>query len=395
MKMIYLDNAATTQLDFRVYEAMEPFLRGRYGNPGSLYKLGRDAAKAVDKAREQVAAMLHCTPEHIIFTSGGSESNSMVFAGLIDYLNMNERMHVAVSSIEHDSVLKAAGALIKRGFYTSFIAPKSDGIVQLSAVQDTIHLNIDRFSTGVVSVMYANNEIGSVNDISVIGAFCRDHDILFHSDCVQATGQYELDVDKLNVDFVSISSHKLHGPKGVGALYVRNLDVLSPVIQGGRVQEFGLRGGTENVPGIVGMGKACEIVSIERDKMNQVFALKRFFVGELLEAFNCVSLGEAGISVNGSSLDSDSKVLNLKIEGVNGESLVLMMDAVGVCISAGSACSSHNSKPSHVLKAIGLSEDEARSCVRVSFSRMNSIEEVADAAMKMSSCIKAIRSWRS
>lgn len=382
--MIYLDNAATTQLDPRVLESMMPYLTTQYGNAGTLHKFGRAANQAVQEARARVARFIGSSQDNIIFTSGGSEANNLVFHGVRDYLKRIGRTHILVSSIEHDSVLRAAESLIKEGFHVEYIPVLGDGTVPSGAVERAL-----RADTGLVSVMYVNNETGVENLIGDIGSICLKHGVLFHTDCVQAAGCHPIDVTNIGCDFLSISSHKIHGPKGVGALYAKNLSVLSPLICGGHDQEFGLRAGTENVAGIVGFGKACEISSTQQNEdKTMVSTLKQRFVTELQN-----HLGTA-VHINGTSLLAPGKTVNLRIDGVDNESLILMLDNMDICISAGSACQSHESKPSHVLTAMGLTTEEARSSIRVSFSRMNTVDEVTDAAHIMASFIDMLRSHR-
>lgn len=276
--VIYLDSAATTKIAPEVLDAMMPYLTDEYGNAGTLYQLGQNAAKAICVAREQVARMFGCTSEHVVFTSGGSESNNTVFQGLRHRLQESGKTHIIVSAIEHESVLKAAEMLTKDGFYITYIYPDKNGVISANAVENAIQDN-----TGLVSIMYVNNETGAVNDIKSIGRICKIHSVLFHTDCVQAAGQFLIDVDDCCVDFASVSSHKLYGPKGVGALYVRDTN-LSPLVCGGNEQEFGLRGGTENVFGIVGFGKACEIaVDNLRENNILVSVMKQKFWGKLLD----------------------------------------------------------------------------------------------------------------
>lgn len=242
--MIYLDNAATTQMDERVLEAMMPYLTTEYGNAGTLYKFGRAANEAVQKARTQVAALINAEPEQIIFTSGGSEANNLVFRGLKDYLKSIGKTHILVSAVEHDSVLRAAESLIKDGFHVEYIPVSSECRVSPAVIEDAL-----RADTGLVSVMFANNETGAINPIEDIGTICMKRGILFHTDCVQAAGCYPIDVVKIGCDFLSVSSHKIHGCKGIGALYTKDKSKLTPIVYGGSEQEFGLRGGTENVAG--------------------------------------------------------------------------------------------------------------------------------------------------
>lgn len=386
--MIYLDNAATTKIDPEVLDAMMPYLTEQYGNAGTLYKLGRDAAEAVQKARGQVASMFSCQPDNIIFTSGGSEGNNTVLKGVAAKLKEAGKTNIVVSAIEHDSVIRAAESLTKDGFYITYVKPDAEGCITFEAVEGAVTP-----ATGIVSVMFANNEIGSVSDVKAIGEMCRKKGILFHCDCVQAAGQFNLDVENNMIDFATVSSHKIHGPKGIGALYVRDKNLISPLIHGGHEQEYGLRGGTENVAGIVGFGKACELVAEGlTDHILKVSTLKQDFVKALADAMPGDRLSENGIYANGYTYLNPGKVLSLRIDGVFGESLVLEMDNFGVCISAGSACRSHEAEPSHVLRALGLNDIKARSSVRVSFSRFNTKEEVEQAAVIMAECIQTLRS---
>ena len=383
--MIYLDSAATTKIAPEVLAAMMPYLTDEYGNAGTLYGLGRSAAEAVQKAREQVAALFGCTPDHVVFTSGGSESNNTVFKGLRHKLTEQGKKHLIVSAIEHDSVLRAAEAQTKDGFYITYIKPSSDGRISPKAVEAAIQED-----TGLVSVMFTNNETGVTNDINEIGRICRQNEVLFHTDCVQAAGQYPLSVYKNDVDFASISSHKIHGPKGVGALYIREPSIM-PLVCGGSEQEFGLRGGTENVAGIVGLGAAAEIavVNMQEDIIMVSMAKQKFYM-ELLHKLNEFGIGDT-LHVNGGSAIDPGKAINLRFDGVDAQTLLLMLDSKGVCISAGSACRSHESEPSHVLTAMGLTAEEARSSVRVSFSKYNTVDEAEKAARDMASCVYVLR----
>lgn len=385
--MIYLDNAATTQIDPRVLETMMPYLTAQYGNAGTLYKFGRAANEAVQDARTHVAKFVGGSPENVIFTSGGSEANNLVFHGVKEYLKRIGHTHILVSAVEHKSVLKAAESLVKDGFCVEHIPVLPDGSVPVEAVKRAV-----RPDTGLVSVMYVNNETGTVNPVCEIGSFCMKHRILFHTDCVQAAGCHPIDVTEIGCDFLSVSAHKIHGPKGVGALYVQDTSMLTPLICGGDRQEFGLRGGTENVAGIVGFGRACEISAgqLHADTV-QISMLKQMFFTELSSALTELGMdASAHIHINGMSLLLPGKTLNLRIDGVDGETLILMLDSKEICISAASACTSHKAEPSHVLTAMGLTEEEARSSIRISFSRMNTEDEVVNAAHIMASCISVL-----
>lgn len=387
--MIYLDNAATTPIDRRVLESMMPYLTTQYGNAGTLYKFGRAANEAIQNARAQVSRFVGASNGSIIFTSGGSESNNLVFRGVKEYLKRIGRTHVLVSAVEHDSVLRAAESLIKEGFDVGYIPVQGDGSVSLTALEGLL-----RPDTGLVSVMYVNNETGAVNPVCDIGSLCMKHGVLFHTDCVQAAGCHAIDAVEIGCDFLSVSSHKIHGPKGVGALYVKDVTTITPLIYGGAEQEYGLRGGTENVAGIVGFGRACELsaAQLQEDK-TYVSSLKQRFVTELTDALK--ERGMDGIiHINGGSIMAPGKTVNLRIDGVDNESLILMLDNKEICISAGSACQSHESNPSHVLTAMGLTMEEARSSVRVSFSRMNTMEEIIEAAQTIAGFIGVLRVHR-
>lgn len=385
--MIYLDNAATTKIDDRVLEKMLPFFKEEYGNPGSIYGLGRKAFDAVRGARSQVARLFGCSSENVFFTSGGSEGNNTIIKGLSAYLAKNNKRHILVSAIEHDSVIKAAMSLSVYNFDVQFLKPDTSNTISAELIESNI-----RDDTGLVVVMYANNETGVINDINGIGRLCKGRGVLFFTDCVQAAGQFPIEVNKNNIDFATVASHKIHGPKGVGAIYVRDPAMISPIINGGAEQESGLRGGTENVPGIVGFGEACRLAVDELDDtMYKVTKNKQIFVGALTDNIQEESLADFGIHCNVYPYVKRGKVLNLRVDGVNGETLVLMMDSVGVCISAGSACRAHEQEPSRVLLAHGLTPNEARNSVRISFSKNDDENDLIEAAKLMINCIKTLR----
>lgn len=384
--MIYLDNASTTRIDKAVLDAMMPYLTEEFGNPGTLYELGRCAKDAVEKARAQVARFIGAEPENIIFTSGGTEANNMVFTSLLDFLKHYEKSHVITTSSEHVSVLHSArNFCIKHGFGLTEIPPNKHGNIDVGSLKDFISDD-----TGLVSVMYMNNETGAENPIDEIGAICKEKGVVFHTDCVQAAGCCKIDVNRMNCDFLSLSSHKIHGPKGVGALYVRDISMISPMIRGGSSQEFGLRGGTENVAGIVGFGAACELMT---EKLHEIdihnSMLKQIFYNSLSEELKKIGLQDI-LHVNGDLVIKHGKTINIRFDDVDGETLLLMLDARGVCVSAGSACHSHESKPSHVLTAMGIAPDDARNSIRVSFSKMNTETEVRNAASIMANCVAAL-----
>lgn len=394
--MIYLDNSATTPIHPEVLKAMMPYLKGGYGNAGAVYRIGRESAKAIQKAREQVAQLFNASADQIVFTSGGSEGNNMVFSyGMKCMLEERGKKHVVISQIEHDSVYEAATHMfkpsgkvnIKDDFYTQFIHTKSDGTVDVKHLEALLD---EDESIGLVSVMYVNNETGAVNPINHIGEICRERGIMFHTDCVQAAGCHAIDTNTIGCDFATISGHKIHATKGIGAIYIKDKTLARSLIYGGANQEFGLRGGTENVAGIVGLGKACDLICSDFGTQRVTISLlKRLFYGNMISYLKEANL-EDKIHVNGASVGDVGKTLNLRVENIDSETLLLMLDAKGVCISAGSACHSHKSEPSRVLTAMGLSDDEARDSVRISFSSTNTPAEVEEAASIFSSCIEAL-----
>lgn len=394
--MIYLDNSATTPIHPEVLKAMMPYLKGGYGNAGAVYRIGRESAKAIQKAREQVAQLFNASADQIVFTSGGSEGNNMVFSyGMRCMLEERGKKHVVISQIEHDSIYEAATHMfkpsgkadIKDDFYTQFIHTKSDGTVDVKHLEALLD---EDESIGLVSVMYVNNETGAVNPINHIGEICRDRGILFHTDCVQAAGCHPIDANIIGCDFATISGHKIYAPKGIGAIYIKDKTLARSLIYGGTNQEFGLRGGTENVASIVGLGKACDLICSDFGTQRvTVSLLKRLFYENMTSYLKELNL-EDRIHVNGASVGDVGKTLNLRVEDIDSETLLLMLDAKGVCISAGSACHSHRSEPSRVLTAMGLSDDEARDSVRISFSSTNTPAEIEEAAAIFSSCIKTL-----
>lgn len=381
--MIYLDNASTTAIDPSVLNAMMPYLTEEYGNPGTIYTLGRHAAEAVDAARWQVADFIGAKTEQIVFTSGGTEANNLALRAA---LNGAPCPHVVTTAIEHDSIQNGLRAfLLGGGLNDSTVYPNGNGSVTVEEIRRVFNAPPD-----LVSVMYVNNETGAVNEVSEIGSLCRRHGVLFHTDCVQAAGTLSLDVNDLQCDFLSISSHKIHGPKGVGALFVRNRATLSPLIHGGAGQEFGLRGGTENVAGIVGFGAACELAKKNlQSSCAYTSTLKQLFWQRLSERLTAQGISDI-LHLNGPSVIHPGKILNIRFDGVDAETLVLILDGHGVYVSAGSACRSHEHEPSRVLLAMGLTAEEARNSIRVSFSEQNTQEETLRAADIMSDCVATL-----
>ncbi len=376
--MIYLDNAATTKVSTEVLEAMTPYFSDVYGNPESIHSAGRNAAKAIEKAREQVAVPIGADPSNIIFTSGGSEANTLAIVGLADYLKSVGRTHIITTKVEHHSVLNAIKSLFDSGFEVTWLDVDRDGDISPERVAEAMREN-----TGLMSIMAVNNETGNRYPIERIGEICRSAGALFHTDCVQAYCGTNIDVDLSCIDFLSASGHKVHAPKGVGFLYARHKEFLRPVIHGGS-QEYELRGGTHNVPYIVGLGKAAELSHAEW--LHDTYAY-----GKKVEVIRNGVLSQlSGVYVNGTP-HYNSKTLNLRFDDVDGETLLMLLDSKGVEVSAGSACSAHYAVPSHVLSAIGLTEDEARSSIRVSVSQYTTGEEIEEAIRLIVDSVNQLR----
>ncbi len=398
--MIYLDNASTTPIRTTVLAEMMPYYEELFGNPGSLCELGRQAKGAVEDARIKVAEFMGTTPEHIIFTSGGSEGNNLVLRGLAPYLRERSKSRVVRSSIEHDSVRRCLGEMNHREYYVS----NYDFSFNWTEMLENLEKEVTPY-TGLVTTMYVNNETGYRMPVKMINELCRDRGILFHTDAVQAAGFFPLDAETM-CDFMTISSHKIHGPKGVGAIYVRDPSMLSPIISGGEDQEFGLRSGTENVAGIVGFGEACRIAGSNlRRSRDTVEELVKLFLTTLATELHVESYrpntahlmprdNGTGFALNIDDGEIDllcRRILSIQFVGVDAQTLVLMLDSKSVCVSAGSACRSHNSKPNASLVAMGYSEQEAGSSIRVSFSELNTDDEVVYAARAIADCVKALR----
>lgn len=384
--MIYLDNAATTELDPAVLDAMMPYLKTEYGNAGSMYELGRKARNAVENAREQVARFLNANPEQIIFTSSGSEANNLAILGLRDHLLSIGKTEIITTPVEHMSVLNPINELcIKHGFHSLFLPTFSDKIARTVDLNDTIN---DK--TGLVTTMYSNNETGLIAPVKKMGKVCSSKNVLFHTDCVQAAGCYDLDVKKLNCDSLSISAHKIHAPKGVGALYIKNKEIYSPIIFGGHGQEFGLRAGTENVANIVGFGYMCNLLGeVLKSHSEYLSCLKDKFCAELTNELSNIGLKDI-IHFNSTTKTSAGKTVNVRFDGVDGQTLLLLLDKSGVCVSSGSACSGSATTASHVLLAMGISEEDAANSIRVSFSASNNDDEVIEAAHIIINCVRSL-----
>lgn len=362
-RIIYVDNSATTPISKEVLDAMMPWLTEGYGNASSIYSKGREAGWALKGAREQIASILGAQPNEIYFTSGGSESDNWAIKGAAATMAKRGKKHIITSAFEHHAVLHSCAALEKQGFEVTYVPVHENGIVRVEDIEAAI-----RPDTGLVTIMYANNEIGTVQPIKEIGALCRKHKIWFHTDAVQAFGHVPINVEEQNIDMLSVSGHKIHAQKGVGLLYVKKGVVLPNLIDGG-AQERGKRAGTENIAGIVGLAKAMEIASQnieERGERTKV--LRDKLIDNILKIDRTRLNGDREQRLPGN--------VNISIEGIEGESLLLSLDMYGICASSGSACTSGSLDPSHVLLAIGLCHEVAHGSLRISLSDENTMEDV-------------------
>jgi cysteine desulfurase len=379
---IYLDTAASTPVADEVIEEMLPYLKERYGNPSSIHKFGRETARAINLARKRVAEMIGASsPREITFTSGGTEANNLALKGTAIHVQskMPKKNMIITSSIEHDAVLEPCKDLEDRGFVTMHLPVTGEGFVRPSELKNVISDNV-----ALVSIMYANNEVGTIQPIKELVEITHQAGALFHTDAVQAAGKLPLNVKNLGVDMMSLSSHKINGPKGVGALYIRsNLKIL-PIIHGGG-QEWYLRSGTENVPGIVGFGKACELANKRmRHYQEHVAGLRNYVVERVLKEIPRSRL-------NGLRNERIANNAHFTFFGVNGEDLIIKLDENGIAASTGSACSVKKQKQSHVLKAMGFSYEEITGSLRLSLGMHNTKDEVDRAVNILSSVIEELR----
>ena len=381
MKRIYMDYAATTPVDDEVLKEMVPYFKEKYGNASSLHSFGREAFDAIENAREQVARMINSTSDEIIFTSGGTESDNLAIKG-IAYKNKDKREtkgpHIITSAIEHPAVLEPCKHLEKQGFDVEFLPVDRYGLVDPSDLEKTISKN-----TFLVTIMFANNEIGTIEPINEIGKITEQHDIIFHTDAVQAVGKEHIDVNKLKIDLLSISSHKIYGPKGVGALFVRKGVKLEPLAHGGG-HEKGLRSSTYNTPGIVGLGKACEIglKRMEKDR-EHMKKLRDVLIKNVLEIEESY--------LNGHPTKRLVNNAHFRFTAIEGESLNLMLDDKGIAASTGSACSSAKLQASHVLLGIGLKPEEAHGSLRLTLGRYSTMDEVEYVSKVLPDIVKNLR----
>ena len=360
---IYLDNAATTKMSDTAIKAMIPYMNEIYGNPSSLHSVGQEANEALQNARERIAKLLGCEPKEITFTSGGSEADNQAIISAATLGEKKGKKHIVSTAFEHHAVLHTLEKLEKEGFEITLLDVHENGLVTAKQVADAV-----REDTCLVTVMYANNEIGTVLPISEIGAVCREKGVFFHTDAVQAAGHLKINVKEQNIDMLSLSAHKFHGPKGIGVLYARKGILLTNLIEGG-AQERGKRAGTENIPAIMGMVAALEeaYVKIEENTA-KLTALRDKLIAGLSEIPHSILNGDAKQRLPGN--------VNFCFEGIEGESLLLLLDDKGVCASSGSACTSGSLDPSHVLLAIGRVHDIAHGSLRLSLSEENTEQEI-------------------
>lgn len=360
---IYADNAATTKMSDVAIEAMLPYLKENYGNPSSLHSLGQKAAEVLFAARSKMAKYLGCEPKEIYFTSGGSEADNQAIISAAIRGEKKGKKHIVSTVFEHHAVLHTLKKLEKQGFEVTLVPVSEYGMVNPHDIEKAI-----KDETCLVTVMYANNEIGTIQPIGEIGTICKEKGVIFHTDAVQAAGHIKIDVKEQNIDMLSLSAHKFHGPKGVGALYVRSGIVVSNIIEGG-AQERGKRGGTENIPGIVSMAAAFEDANLKIDANTARLTKMR---DRLIDGLSKIPHS----ILNGDASKRLASNVNMCFEGIEGESLLLMLDMNGVCASSGSACTSGSLDPSHVLLAIGRVHDIAHGSLRLSLSEYNTEEEI-------------------
>lgn len=361
--MSYMDHSATSPVNPEVLEAMLPYFMESYGNASTLYSLGREARTAMENARKQVASLIGAQPEEVYFTSGGTESDNIAIKGTASKLKKKDN-HIITSAIEHPAVEETCKYLEKNGYQITYLPVGEEGIVNVSDVEAAITPE-----TILITVMHANNEIGTIQPIAEIGALAREKGIYFHTDAVQSVGKIPVNVGDMNVDMLSISAHKLYGPKGIGALYIRKGVRIDPLFHGGG-HERGMRPGTENIPGIVGLGKACQIAEENLEKNME-------YVSSLRDRLIQGVLGKIEQSyLNGHPTKRLPNNANFRFTGIEGESLILQLDAKGINASTGSACSSKKLEPSHVLMAIGLKEVDAHGSLRISLGTENTPEDI-------------------
>lgn len=372
--MIYLDNAATTKISDKAISAMEPYLNEMYGNPSGVYNMARMVRNIVEETRNNIAQALNCNPDNIFFTSGGTESDNWALN------NAKYRgKHIITSKIEHHAILNKCSQLEKEGMKVTYVNVDKNGVVSPQNIEEKIEEG-----TSLISIMFANNEIGTIEPIAEIGEMAKRKNVVFHTDAVQAFGHIPIDVSEMNIDLLSASGHKFNGPKGVGFLYVKNPNRILPLIYGGG-QEKGKRSGTENVAGIAGMNAAIvEAIKNMNERVRKETEMRDYLIGRVLSEIPHVKL-------NGHETKRLPGNVNFTFEGIDGTSLVVLMDNDGVCISAGSACSARSEKISHVISAIGVPEDKAFGTIRITLCSENTREEINYTIQKLKENISELR----
>lgn len=376
--MIYLDNAASTKIHESVLEEMLPYLKEQYGNPSSIHRYGRKAGKAIEKARKQVANLINADSSEIFFTSGGTESNNMALDGIA---KKNTGSRIITSSIEHDAILEPCKNLAREGFEVIYLPVDNYGFVDPINLKENITEN-----TSLVSIMFGNNEVGTIQPLKEFSKICKEKNIIFHTDAVQAVGKIPIDVKDLGVDLLSISSHKINGPKGIGALYIRKEISIDPIILGGG-QEHGLRSGTENVANIVGFGKACELAGTTfMENSSKMKELRDYLSSRIIQEIPEVTL-------NGHPENRLPNNIHLTFLGVNGEDLLIKLDECGVAASTGSACSVQIQKASHVLEAMGFSHEQITGSLRLTVGIYNDKEEMDKTVEILKNVVKELRAF--
>lgn len=377
-QFIYADNAATTKMSDVAVKAMLPYLQEIYANASSVHLLGQRSAAALFSARQQAAQVLNCAPKEVFFTSGGSEADNQALISAAAIGKKQGKCHIVSTAMEHHAILHTLEALAAQGFTVTLLRPQADGIVTATQVAEAI-----TDDTCLVSVMYANNETGAIQPIREIGALCRKRGVFFHTDAVQAAGHLTIDVQRDNIDMLSLSAHKFHGPKGIGLLFAKNNIQLTSLIRGGG-QERGKRAGTENLPGIIGLAAAL------KDAQENMQANTAYITG-LRDALRNGLDKIDGASFNGNRKHCLPGTINYSFQGVNGEALLSLLSNEGICCSSGSACSAGSLEPSHVLLALGLSHETAQSSLRFSLCEYNTMDEVQTIITKVTEAVKRLR----
>ncbi len=381
-RRIYLDNAATTYVSSEVLNEMLPCFNSIYGNAGSLHKLGRDAMAIVDRARDRVKDAIHASKANeIYFTSGGTEADNWAILG-VARANASKGRHIITSQIEHHAILHACAQLEKEGFEVTYLPVDETGLVSIPELLHAI-----RKDTTLISIMTINNEVGTIQNVKAIAKIAHNYGILFHTDAVQALGVINLDVQDMEIDLLSLSSHKIHGPKGVGALYVKNGVKIDPILFGGDSQERGKRAGTENVPGIAGFGKAVEL-AVKNHIINnkKLKSIREYFLEKLSEKVQY-------FQINGHPHQKANSILNISFYGIEGESILMLLDLAGICVSTSSACTSKSLLPSHVLKAMNIPDEIAQGSIRISFGTnisRSDVDYVVDEIARVVEKLRAI-----